>query len=415
MQDWKTVLSAPRFRDLWIALLCTNLGSWCVIASLPILVAERFGAGSELVLSLGMRIVPKILLAPLSGSVLRRFGPARVAATAMTVMGCLTALLPHCRDFGALQILIAAIGMLDVFINPGLLTLRGPATPRGLEMAGNTLCSVADRLGKFGGPAIGGLVVLGGFGPAFLLFGAATALSAIPVFRLRGMDTAEPDAPATRPAWQFTGLIAEFAATLRADSRLVGLLVCAVSYMVMLGGLRPFLFWANRDWFGASDTAWTGLLAAQGAGALTGALISGLFGRRLARLMPAYTLTLTAGLLEGMFHLGLLGASTAFQAMLLLALAGIPEIVSTAAWFTVVQERLAMRRQAVFFALSAPLWDCAYALGVMSAGLHANGTLSLSTYWAFVSLTSTLPIVPLLIGAGGRRWRLVTRPPGDAD
>ena len=48
---------------------------------------------------------------------------------------------------------------------------------------------------------------------------------------------------------------------LRGDRTLIGLLVCAMTYMVMLGGLRPFLFWANREWFGASDTAWTGLIS----------------------------------------------------------------------------------------------------------------------------------------------------------
>jgi len=33
--DWKTLLSVPRFRGLWVALLCANLGSWSVLAALP--------------------------------------------------------------------------------------------------------------------------------------------------------------------------------------------------------------------------------------------------------------------------------------------------------------------------------------------------------------------------------------------
>jgi hypothetical protein len=39
-----------------------------------------------------------------------------------------------------------------------LLTLRTPVTPRGLELAGNTLFCSVDRLAKFTGPAIGGLM-----------------------------------------------------------------------------------------------------------------------------------------------------------------------------------------------------------------------------------------------------------------
>ena len=42
MGDWKTLLSVPRFRGLWIALLCANLGSWSVLAALPILVTLTY-------------------------------------------------------------------------------------------------------------------------------------------------------------------------------------------------------------------------------------------------------------------------------------------------------------------------------------------------------------------------------------
>ena len=87
--------------------------------------------------------------------------------------------------------------------------------------------------------------------------------------------------------------------------------------MVMSGGLRrsaPFLFWANRDWFGASDAAWTRLLVARDAGALIGAPISAVFVPRLLRGVPAYTLTLLTGILERSIHLPLLFARTSTQA-----------------------------------------------------------------------------------------------------
>ena len=157
MHDWKTLLATPRFRSLWLALVSNNFGSWCVMAALPILVAERFGAGSELVLSLGVRILPKILLAPIAGGFLRRYGAIRVAGCALVAEGVLTAALPWCLDFALLQVCIGAIGTLDVFVNPSLLSLRGPSTPPGLSMAANTLCSVADRSAKIVGPIIGGI------------------------------------------------------------------------------------------------------------------------------------------------------------------------------------------------------------------------------------------------------------------
>ena len=399
MHDWKTLLATPRFRSLWLALVSNNFGSWCVMAALPILVAERFGAGSELVLSLGVRILPKILLAPIAGGFLRRYGAIRVAGCALVAEGVLTAALPWCLDFALLQVCIGAIGTLDVFVNPSLLSLRGPSTPPGLSMAANTLCSVADRSAKIVGPIIGGIAILSGFVPAFLAFGLAILCAAIPVSRLK----IAPEPPVERQP--FIASPMEFVAMLRGDRILTGLLIAAVTYMVMLGGLRPFLFWANRDWYGASDTAWTGLLSAQGVGALIGAFAAGLLGRRLQRWMSAYGLTLLTGILEGVLHLALLLTVSGTQAMIVLAAASIPEILSTATWFTAMQERLTPTQQGIFFTFAMPVWDCAFALGVMSAGLHANGSLSLTAFWALVSLSATLPLVPLLMVHGWRRSR----------
>ena len=112
--------------------------------------------------------------------------------------------------------------------------------------------------------------------------------------------------------------------------------------------------------------------------------------------MSAYTLTMVTGIMEGAIHLLLLFATTSSQAIVILALAGIPEIISTAAWFTAMQARLAPGQQALFFTFAAPLWDLFFALGIASAGLHAEGVLSLSGYWALVSLCATLPLIPLL-------------------
>ena len=49
----------------------------------------------------------------------------------------------------------------------------------------------------------------------------------------------------------------------------------------------------------------------------------------------------------------------------------------------------------LMFALRS--WDLFFALGIASAALHAEGMLSLSAYWAVMSLTPTLPLVPLLV------------------
>jgi hypothetical protein len=128
-----------------------------------------------------------------------------------------------------------------------------------------------------------------------------------------------------------------------------------------------------------------------------GALVAGTFNRALLRRTSAYTLSLVTGILEGAFHLLLLLTPTGPAAMVVLAVAGVPEVISTAAWFTALQRRLTPERQGTFLAFTAPMWDCAYAVGVMSAGFHAGGTLALGPWWAMLSLTATLPLLPLWI------------------
>jgi MFS family permease len=407
MRDWKTLLAVPRFRALWLALLCASLGGWSVMAALPILVAARYGAGGALVLSLSWRVLPKIVLAPVSGVLLRRWGAPRVACLALLAESGLTAALPWCDDFTLLQVVIACIGALDVFIMPGLLSLRGGVTPKEMELAANSLCSMGDRIGKTAGPVLGGLAITAGFVPAFLAFAVTSVLAAVFV---AGLPRPLPEAVSR--GWSFLRLPGEFWRMLRTEPLLVGLLVAAISYMVMLGGLRPCLVWAHRAWVGAEDAAWTGLMAAQGAGAVLGAVAAGTFNRALLRRASAYTLTMVTAVIEGLLHLLLLlcpsGAAGAWVAMTILALAGIPEVISTATWFTAMQQRLSPERQGLFFAFTSPLWDCAYSVGVLSAGLHAGAMLPLAPWWAMLSLSATLPILPLLVWDSRRRARPAT-------
>ena len=76
---------------------------------------------------------------------------------------------------------------------------------------------------------------------------------------------------------------------------------------------------------------------------------------------------LAASLLEGLAHLALLCAADTGVAVLLLILGGIPEMLSYAAYFTCVQERLPPDKQATFYSMQQPLFDIALTLGIASA------------------------------------------------
>ena len=95
----------------------------------------------------------------------------------------------------------------------------------------------------------------------------------------------------------------------------------------------------------------------------------------------------------------------------LLILGGIPEMLAYATWFACIQERLRPDRQALFYSMQQPLLDSAFALGVASAGLHAQGLMTLGAYWAVLSLFSTLPVVALM-AVHLRAGRVAVQPRG---
>jgi predicted MFS family arabinose efflux permease len=393
MRDYLTLLSTRGLRRFWLGLALDHLGSWAVIAALPILVAERFGIGTELVLSIALRLLPRIVLAPFTGVFLRRFGARPVAAASTAAVGLLTFAPPWCESFLVLQVVILITGTLDGMNMPALHLMRAEQTPKGLELAGNTLFQSAGQLAKLLGPLAGGIAIaVLGTTAAFALFGATLLLAGLVI-----VLSASPARTAAPPARLHPlAVIGEFRDTLRRDRLVANTLVLAVLYLVMLGGMRPFLFWANAEWYGGSPAAWTALLAAQGLGSLIGAMLCGALARALQRAMSVYELSLVFSLVEGASHFALVLSGSAGQAIAILLVGSIFEMVANVAYFTLIQQRLSQARQAGFYSLSTPMFDLAYALGVASAGAHAIGALGLAAFWLVLSVFSTLPAAVLL-------------------
>jgi hypothetical protein len=131
-------------------------------------------------------------------------------------------------------------------------------------------------------------------------------------------------------------------------------------------------------------------------GSLVSALLCGALARALQRRMSIYELSLVFSLIEGASHFALLATDTAVQAVVILLAGGVAEMVANVAYFTLMQQRLSQARQASFYSLSTPLFDLAFALGVLSAGAHAVGAISLAQFWFLLSAFSTLPAAALL-------------------
>ncbi|MGH6807134.1 MAG: hypothetical protein ACREEJ_09860, partial [Ensifer adhaerens] len=87
----------------------------------------------------------------------------------------------------------------------------------------------------------------------------------------------------------------------------------------------------------------------------------------------------------------------------MLIVGGIPEMVAFAAYFTLIQHRLSLERQAVFYALSLPLMDLFMVAGVLTGTLHSGGWMTLRQFWFVASAGAILPVLPFLA------WRPLSR------
>ncbi len=387
---WKSAA----FRRVGFALTLYSFCSWMLVAALPLLVAQRFGTGAELVGSLALRLAPRILFAPVAAALIRSAGPLAPVCAGLVVTALCLVVLSSVAHAGALQVVVLAIGLADTIVVPGLLALRSTVVPVGRNMEANTAFQAIDRLAKIFGPPAAGLIVTA-IAPAFAFAALALGhlLAAIVLFTgiaAAGQMRAEP------PIAAKAGLFREAMAMMRESPVLSVLVLPALGYMISLGALQPFLFWLNHDQFGLDASMWTTLIAAQGAGAVLGAWIASRLARKLISEGSLLTAYLVASLLEGITTLALVFAPTHTLASIMLVLGGIPEMVAFAAYFTIIQQRLTLERQAIFYALSLPLMDLFMVAGVLTGMLYGSGWMTLRQFWFLASTAAILPVLPFL-------------------
>jgi predicted MFS family arabinose efflux permease len=341
-----------------------------------------------------MRLAPRILFAPVAAELIRRAGPRTPVCAGLVATALCLAAFVTVAHVAALQMIVLTIGLADTIIVPGLLALRAAVVPAGRNMEANTTFQTIDRLAKiFGPPTAGFLMIVVTPALTFPTLAAGHLLAAITLFT----SVATPGQ--TRPEPQTAnraGLFREAMAMMKENPTLWVLVLPALGYMISLGALQPFLVWLNHDQFGLGISMWTVLLAAQGAGAVLGALVSNRLARTLVderQLLNAY---LVASLLEGITTLALVFVPTHALATVLLIVGGIPEMVAFAAYFTLIQQRLSLERQAVFYALSLPLMDLFMVAGVLTGMLHSAGWMTLRQFWFLTSAAAILPVLPFL-------------------
>ena len=142
------ILNDKVFRRYIYAYVITQINLWMIPILTPILLNKRIGIGQEFALTLGLQWLPSILMGPITGFLLKKWGPHKIYIAVMCIYPIIIFLFPVATNLFQLQLIILGLGIGQAVSSPCSLTLRAYVMPEGKEVAGNSIIVGTQRLSK---------------------------------------------------------------------------------------------------------------------------------------------------------------------------------------------------------------------------------------------------------------------------
>lgn len=374
--------------------------NWMSIGLIPLIVSQFFGHEGEFILALGIRLLPKLLFGGLISKLLDLKNPILILVYCSLVLAILNAFLPFLHNYLFFLAILFFMGIIDVCVIPTLLLLRSILIQENKRVIENTYYQFIDRASKILGPLFA-LIILFFYeievcffliSMMFIIFCFLVRLLNIRAFYAnKSQYYKEKKIENITTAFKFSGFIS----TIFSNTSVLHLLVIpATGYLLMLGALNPFLFWSNIETFGNVDKKWIYFIIAQGIGTLIGTLIAVYIQKKSFFKQKILNIYLWTCLIEGLLHLILAWVSEFKLALIILAISGIPEIIATIIYYTVVQKIILKNDERAFYTFSVMLLDSSYFIGILLGELYISGLFSLQNYWIIVASFSILPVIP---------------------
>jgi len=357
------------FRWLWSGTFFSTAAQWIQQATLGWVIYDLTGSAALLGAILGMRAIPMLLLAPVSGLVADRFERRRALAISQIAPAVATFSLAALLALDAVQVwhlfaftLIASSGM--VFERTLRNTLVFDVVPRNEVANAVALNTIAFSITRTLGPAIAGILIAA-IGPAWnFAIQGVTYLGVAASVLMVGVRPRSA-APKKGSAWakMYAGL--HFAATQPIARMMV--IVGLIPPLLLIPSFSALMPVFAADVFLAGPQGLGLLLSAVGVGGIIGGAIAATLSRydRVGRLQ---TLSLLA------FAVSLIGFALSpnmTTAMLFLAVAGIVEMMAASSVHTTLQMCApeSMRGQVTSL---LPIFPACIAVGSFIAGLGAE-------------------------------------------
>jgi MFS family permease len=268
------IFQEPSYRRLWASGLCVNVVRWIDLVTLGWLALELTGSPFMVALAAFARSAPMMVVGPFAGIVADRVPRGHVllvtqaagAATALVLATLFASGAGGYEPLVALEVVLGLVWALDFPARRmALFSLLGPSR----VAQAISLETVSMQVGKMIGPLLAGLC-LARLGPASC-FALMTALYAIGLVVSIGLHRAIAGPVQTASA----SVVSSLALGLRAawaSPAVRAVLLCTVAMNVLFFPYQHMLPVFARDVLAAGPAALGALVAADGFGALAGAL-----------------------------------------------------------------------------------------------------------------------------------------------
>lgn len=371
-----SLLRDRRLARLVVGQAVNAIGSWCAVVALWGYASFRFDAAPTQIALLGLAwALPSVLLGPIGGVPVDRFGPKRVLVVADTVAAGVALLFIFAGSFEALIALAAVEGATKAFAEPAFQSLPPRLVGADQLAAANGLLALASQSAIAIGPMLAaGAIGLFGFDGAFVV-NALTYLVGVAVllpFRVgraprAAEDVSEPSVRAELRA----GL-----AVVGARPALQRLLIAATSVYLIWGAFIVVEPIYVREILHGTPTTFALLQTTFGVGLVATGLVVTRLGNRVARTGVVCAGAIGSGL-AAMVYVGSATTAIAFGGILLW---GIVTGMFIAPLRTLVQRESPVEAHGRVFALDATLHNTAdlFALTIVgalatTAGVQAAG------------------------------------------
>lgn len=383
------------FRGYALALVIWDTTLWTLMTVVPLFLSQRYGLGKEFVYSVAMGLLPSIVLSPIVGAWVDRWGAKRVTILYIFMYCLFVFYLPFTSELWEVQMIMFCMGVAKTVGSPASLTLRTLVIPSGNEIQGNSIVMGIDRIAKIIGPLIGSLFAVL-FSLHWILI-ICSVVGIIPFVMFANLKfNYDPIVESqNKKFWNAVWTaFPKWLQLLNRDQIVLGLVISGMGYTVTLGMLKIYLM-SYANLFGDMDTYWGFFLSTQGFGALVGTMLCPILLSRWAKKFSLTIIYTFFVIMEVLFLAGFSIKIHLFYSLTILCFAAIFEAVATIIYFSVIQIRVPSGKQGSFNGFTIPAMDTSYTIGFMLSGFLINILTMQEMLWICLLFT-IVTLLPFL-------------------